>query len=81
MFVAVFYFIFFIMFGVGLPAYLSNDNPFLREFIFTGVVWWCIVIYHHRPTLFRKMKPDFTCVQCGVCTDTGPSVLSPIRED
>ena len=77
-------------FGVGLPAYLSNHNPFSREHIFVGfnefpsLVYWCTVIHHHRPqgpTLFRRVRWDFTCVQCYVCTYTGPPVLSPIRED
>ena len=80
----------FIIFGVGLPAYLSNHNPFSREHIFVGFnefpspVHWCTVIHHHRPqgpTLFRRVRWDFTCVQCDVCTDTGPPVLSPIREN
>ena len=34
-------------------------------------------IHHHRPqgpTLFRRVRWDFTCVQCCVCTDTGPPV-------
>ena len=89
-FVAVFLLHLFIIFGVGLPAYLSNHNPFSREHIFEGfnefpsLVNWCTVIHHHRPqgpTLFRRVRWDFTCVQCSVCTDTGPPVLSPIRED
>ena len=89
-FVAVFLLYLFIIFGVGLPPYLSNHNPFLREHIFVGfkefpsLVYWCTVIRHHQPQvppLFRKVRWDFTCVQCDVCTDTGPSVLSLIRED
>ena len=53
--------LFFIIFGVGLPAYLSNHNPFSREHIFVGfnefpsLVHWCAVIHHDRPqgpTLF-----------------------------
>ena len=35
-FVAVFLLHPFIIFGVGLPAYLSNHNPFSREHIFVG---------------------------------------------
>ena len=82
--------LFFIIFGVGLPAYLSNHNPFSREHIFVGfnkfpsLVYWCTVIHHHwpqGPTLFRRVRWDFMCVQCDVCTDTGPPVLSPIWED
>ena len=85
-----FYSIFFIILRVGLPAYLSNHNPFLREHIFVGfnefpsLVYWCTIILHHRPqgpTLFRRVRWEFTCVQCDVCTDTGPPVLSPIREE
>ena len=81
---------FLIIFGVGLPAYLSNHNPFSREHILVGsnefpsLMYWCTVIHHHRPqgpTLFRTVRWDFTCVQCYVCTYTGPPVLSPIRED
>ena len=30
----------FIIFGVGLPAHLSNHNPFLREHIFVGFNEW-----------------------------------------
>ena len=80
----------FIILGVGLPAYLSNHNLLSREHIFVGfnefssLVYWCSVIHHHRPqgpTLFRRVRWDFTCVQCYVCTYTGPPVLSPIRED
>ena len=80
----------FIIFGVGLHAYLSNQNPFSREHIFVGfnefpsLMCWCIVIHHHRPqgpTLFRRVRWDFTYVQCDVCTDTRPPVLSPIGED
>ena len=33
---AVFLLHLFIIFGVGLPAYLSNHNPFSREHIFVG---------------------------------------------
>ena len=71
-------------------AYLSNHNSFSREHIFVGfsefpsLVYWCIAIHHHRPqglTFFRRVKWDFACVKCDVCTDTGPPVLSPIRED
>ena len=89
-FVAVFLLHLFIIFGVGLPAYLSNHSPFSREHIFVdfnefpSLVYWCTVIHHHRsqgPTLFRRVRWDFTCVQCYVCTYTGPPVLSPIRED
>ena len=89
-FVAVILLHLFIIFRVGLPAYLSNHNPFPREHIFGGInkfpslMFWCIVIHHRRPqgpTLFRRVRWDFTCVQCDVCTDTGPPVLSPIRED
>ena len=85
-----FYSIFLSFFGVCLPAYLSNHNPFSREHIFVGfnefpsLVYWCTVIHHHRPqgpTLFRRVRWDFTCVQCNVFTDTRPPVLSPIRED
>ena len=53
-----------------------NEFPFL--------VCWCTVIHHHRsqgPTLFRRVRWEFTCVQCDLCTDTGPPVLRPIRED
>ena len=76
-------------FAVGLPAYLSIYNPFLREHIFVGfnefpsLVCWCIIIHNHRPqgpTLLRRVRWDFTCVQCYMCTDTGPPVLSPIRQ-
>ena len=82
--------LFYHFFGVGLPAYLSNHNPFSREHIFVGfnefpsLVYWCTVIHRHRPqgpTHFRRVRWDFTCVQCYVCTYTGPPVLSPIRED
>ena len=40
--------------------------------------------YLHRPqgpTLFQRVRWDFTCVQCNVCTDTGPPVSSLIQED
>ena len=89
-FVAVFLLHLFIIFGVGLPAYLSNHNLFSREHIIVGfnefpsLVYWCTVIHHHRPqgpTPFRRVRWDFLCVQCNVCTYTGPPVLSPIRED
>ena len=39
---------------------------------------WCIVIHHHRPqvpTLFLRVRWDFTCVQCDMCTDTGHPVF------
>ena len=70
-------------FGVGLPAYLSYHNLFLREHIsvgfneFPSLLCWDIVIHHHRPqgpSLFWRVKWD-------VCTDTVPPVLIPIRED
>ena len=88
MFVAVFLLHLFIIFGVGLPAYLSNHNPFSREHIFVGfkeffsLVCLCIVIHHrqpHGPTLFRRVKLDFMCVLCDVCTDTGPPVTKLIK--
>ena len=56
---------FYHFFGVGLPAYLSNHNLFLREHIFVGfnkfpsLVYWCTIIHHHRPqgpTLFRRVR-------------------------
>ena len=85
-FVAIFPLNLFVIFGVGLPSYLSNHNPFSREHFFVcfnefpSIVCRCIVIHHHRPqgpTLFQRERWDFTCVQCDVCTDTGPLVLSP----
>ena len=60
-FVVVFLLHLFIIFGVGLAAYLSNHNLLSREHIFVGfnefpsLVYWCTVIHHHRPqrpTLF-----------------------------
>ena len=44
------------------------------------------LIHHHRPqgptsTLFRRVRWDFTCVKCNICTATGSPVLSPIQED
>ena len=90
MFVAVFLLHLFIIFGVGLPAYLGNHNPFSWEHIFVGfkkfpsLVCWCTVIHHQRPQgpyLFWSVSWDFSGVQCDVCTDTGSPVLSPIRED
>ena len=71
----------FVIFGVGLLAYLSNHNPFSREHIFVdfneipSLVCWWIVIHHHWPqgyTLFQRVRWDFICVQCDVCTDVGP---------
>ena len=47
---------------------------------FPSLVFWYTVIHHHRPqgpTLFLRVRWDFTCVQCNVCKDTGP-VLCPI---
>ena len=82
---------FFIIFGVGLPAYLSNHNLFSREHIFVNfvglndfpsLVYWCTVIHHHRPqgpTLIQRVRWDFTRVQCDVCTDMGPPVKSHPR--
>ena len=64
-----------IILGVGLPAYLSNHNPFSREHSLVGfnkflsLVCWCIVIHHHwpqGPTFFRRVRWDFMCVQCDV---------------
>ena len=52
------------LFGVGLPAYCSNHSPLSREHIFVGfnefpsLVYWCTVIHHHRPTLFRRVRWD-----------------------
>ena len=66
----------FIIFGVGLPAYLSNHNPFSREHIFVSfnefpsLVYWCTVIHHHRPqgpTLFQRARWD--CVICAQTQD------------
>ena len=88
--VAVFLLHFLSFFGVGLPAYFSNHSPFLREHIFVGFYELpslvCLCKCHPSspatgPTLFRRVRWDFTCVQCNVCSDTGPPVLSPIRED
>ena len=64
-------------FGVGLPAYLSNHNPFSREHIFEGFNEFLL----HGCSLFRRVRWDLVCVQCNVCTDMGPPqapVLSPI---
>ena len=87
---SIFYSIYNIFLGVGFPAYFSNHSPFSKEYNFVGfnecpsLVCWCTGIHHHRsqgPTLFRRVRWDFTCVQCYVSTDTGPHVLGPIRED
>ena len=84
-----FYHIFF-FFGVDCPDYSSNHSLFSREHIFVdfnkfpSLLCWCTVIHHHQTqgaTLFRRVRSDFTCVQCSVCICTGPPVLSPIRED
>ena len=53
-FVAVFYSIFFMIFGVDFPAYLSNHILFSREQMFVGfnecpsLMYWCTVIHQHR---------------------------------
>ena len=76
--------LFFIIFGVGLPAYFSNHSPFSKEHIFVGfnefpsLVYWCIVIHHHRPqgpTLFQMSEMGFYV--CNVFFDTGPPVSHP----
>ena len=55
MFVAIFLlYLFFIIFGVGLPAYLINRNPFLREHIFVG--------FNEFPFLVRSF---YTCSPAG----------------
>ena len=63
-FVAVFLLHLFIIFGVGLPAYLNIHNPFSRKHILVGfnefpsLVCWCIVVHHHRlkgHILFRRV--------------------------
>ena len=52
--------LFYHIFGVGLPAYFSNHNPFLREHIFVGfnefpsLVCWCTVIPYHWPQGIQK---------------------------
>ena len=76
------------IFGVGLSSYFSNHSLSSREHIFVGfnkfpsLMCWCTVIHHHwpqGPTLFQRVKWDFTCVQCNVCTDMQPPVLNPRR--
>ena len=77
-----------ILLGVGIPAYLSNHSPFLRELSsmgfneFPSLVCWCIVT-DNRGLLyfFQRVRWDFMCVHCDVCTDTGPPIASPILED
>ena len=70
----------------GLPAYFSNHNLFSREHIFVGLNKFPSLVQCHLSPVatgafsFSK-RWDFTCVQCDVCTDTGPTVLSPIRVD
>ena len=52
--------------------------------VLTSFLLSCTFIHHHRlqgPTLFRRVRWDFTFVQCDVCAYTGPPVLSPIRKD
>ena len=59
---------------LGLPAYFSNHSPFLSE-VLTGFLLSCSVIHHHRPqrpTLIKRVRWYFTCVQCNECTYTGP---------
>ena len=69
------------------PQSVFEGAHFLQAFSFKefpSLVCWCIVIHHDRPqgpTLFQRGRLDFTCVQCNVCSDTGPPVLSPIREE
>ena len=60
-----------------------QGSKFLQVFNeFPSLICWCAVIHNHRPqgpTLFQGVRSDF--VQCNVCTDTGPPILSSIRED
>ena len=68
-FVAVFLLHLFIIFGLDLPAYLNNHNPFNE---FPSLVYWCTVIHHHRqqgPILFRRVRWDFMCVMCAQTRD------------
>ena len=83
--IAVFLLHLFIIFGVGLHAYFSNHSPFSREHKyvcfneFPSLVCWYTVIHHNRPqrpTLFRRMKWDFTCMQRYVYTDTGQTLFA-----
>ena len=72
-------------------AYFNNHSPFSREHIIVefnefpaSLVCWCIDIHHRQPqgpTLIQRGRRDFMCVHSNVCTDTGPPVLSSIRED
>ena len=73
-----------------LPDLFHNENQmedielYADNNLSLSLVCWCVVIHHHRPqepTLFRRVRWDFMCVQCDVCTDTGPPGLSLIRED
>ena len=67
---------------------LHWPEPFLKEHMFVGfnefpsLLCWCTVTHHHRPPpLFQRVRLDFTCEQCDVCTYTGPPVSSPIQKD
>ena len=71
------------IFGLGLPTYFSNHSPSLSEHIFVGfkeftsLMCWYTAIHHHQPqgpTLFRRARWDFTCVQFDMCTDMRPPV-------
>ena len=82
-----FYSKFFIIFFQQIsPLTLATIVRFLKHIFvgfkeFTSLVCWCNVMFHHwpqGPTLFRRVRWDFTCVQCNMCTDMGPPVLSPI---
>ena len=79
-FYSVFSPIFFLLFWVGLQMYFRNYSPFSREHIlkvFTGFLLLCVVALsfifsgHRGLFFFQRMRWDFTCVQCNVCTETG----------
>ena len=74
----------------SIPRSATTIDPFSREHRLVGsnefpsLKCLCIVVHLHQPhgpILFGRVRWDFICVQCDVCTDMGPPVLSPIRED
>ena len=84
-FVAVFLLRLFIIFGVGLPAYLSKHNPFSREHIFVGfnefpsLVYRCTVIHHHRPQgptpFFLRVRWNITLHYNAICAQTQDLII------
>ena len=67
-----------------MPQVYYRGSTFLQsltKFSLSCFAAMSSIITSHKSIFFLKSEMGFTCEECNVGTDTGPSVLNPIQED